>query len=188
MLVYTKLLGNDKLCFHNKTNYKTASNFNMDSKRKKYASCFPRKVTFTKVITSSRSLSIEIKSPPQKKIYTRSTVITCSDFCPERQKLFPDVFFCNWCDNWDARDVLNSKLKHRYKCTAKHVSMNKPGKKKNLENWHNGLPNQESSPNEPFTNETPPSVPNLHAKNACKNMPCKLLNPSKCECSINKKI
>ena len=173
MLIYTKLSGNDKLCFHNKANYKTASNFNMDCKRKKYATCLPKKIMSNKVKTGSTSLSIEIKLPPQKKIHTRSMVITCSDFGPERQKLFPDSFFCNQCDNWDARDVLNSKLKCdsvRYKCTVKHISMDEPEKKIIFENWHNGLPNQDSSPNEPFSNETPLLlVPNLYAKNAHTN-------------------
>ena len=79
----------------------------MKSKRKNNSTSVTNNVTASKTMTRAMLQNVIIWLPPQKKIHTRSTAVTCSNFGHDWHKLFPHAFFCNPCDQWDARDSMS---------------------------------------------------------------------------------
>ena len=51
-----------------------------------------------------------IASPPRKKICTRSTILNCCNFGADRHTKYPSAFFCNNCDWWDQKDIMDRKI------------------------------------------------------------------------------
>ena len=69
---------------------------------------------------------------PSKKIKVLETLcaldtkITCCDFGPDRESLFPKHFFCHECKDWENRNHIQ-KLLHcgmkKYQCRVNHKSI-----------------------------------------------------------------
>ena len=66
-----------------------------------------------------------------EQLQSCDTKITCCDFGVDRETLFPQIFFCSRCKDWENRAKENKRL-HRgmkkFTCTADHKSYITPSK------------------------------------------------------------